>query len=594
MNYSSTMPVIAGQTYQIGLSFMAPTISGCTYDSLRGGTLYRWYNASSVQIGADGDMGRSISLDTWYNLAGNITAPAGATQLKLFPYIDYSMSAVSGTFNATMYFDYIYATDTPSAGYFDGNLADGPAYQYDWTGTANLSTSTRTTVVATAAAKTPMIPVSPGMTYAASAAFRAASTTRQVQIDFNWLNSSGAALSTTATAPGTDSASQWSRYGSTAVAPAGAANLVVSYGFNTNVFTAGEVHYLDAALVEASTSAGTYFDGATAAGGGFTYAWTGTANASTSTATSTNNLVDLPPAYYVSVTGEAASISIDRNELNLSTLTATIVSTNLDPSASTLLQPKRRCRILVDTTGSGGWEPIFTGRTKQANVEYHLLENDPERRAVITLLAVDPLTRLSQEPRPDGVATIAALPFVLEGCGVPWNVNGSGNQVPTATVVASNDQATAIDQVAVTRDTVSGYAWVDRKGVLQAWDAASISSTVKDTLDEDTYTTDFGISYGTDKVINSVSVEAYEVNPATGETSTAQYGPYRDPALQPGDDIYDKTFTVQGLTELRSSPSPTAFSLPTRPRPGASTTSCCLSPRRPSAGPCSTSTTWSR
>jgi hypothetical protein len=154
--------------------------------------------------------------------------------------------------------------------------------------------------------------------------------------------------------------------------------------------------------------------------------------------------------------------------------------------------------------------------TQKADVEYQLLARDTTRRAVISLTAVDAVTRLAQESRPDGVGTIDELPWVLEGCGVPWSVNGNGNQVPASTVtVASNDQATAVDQVAVTRDSRGGYAWVDRRGVLKAWDADKISTTVAATLAEADYTADFGISYATDRVVNVVQVEAYEVNPAT-------------------------------------------------------------------------------
>lgn len=87
----------------------------------------------------------------------------------------------------------------------------------------------------------------------------------------------------------------------------------------------------------------------------------------------------------------------------------------------------------------------------------------------IYLTAVDPVQTLASARRPQGVGKVSDLPYVLEGAGVPWSINGNGNQVASATVVSTNDNATALDQIAITRDSELGYAWVDRNGVAQAW-----------------------------------------------------------------------------------------------------------------------------
>lgn len=518
--------------------------------------ILRWYNSSGTQIGSDILNGDADLGSGYLSRYFSAVAPAGAARVQLFPGISWSFNATTGPASTTTTFhvDRV-AVLTADTGYFDGSSTDTGTYQYDWTGTAHLSTSTRTTVIDTCALQTVPITVAAGQTYAASAAFRAAATPRPVVTTFTWRNSSGATISTSTTTTASDSTSAWTRYGGIATAPAGTATVVVSFGWSIGTFSSTEVHYLDAALVEAASSFSTYFDGDTTDTASWTYSWSGTANASTSTAVSNvDSLQALPPAYYVNIIGDSAALTIERQELNLSTLSGTVVSTSLDPSQSTLLRPGRRCRVLVDVGPVGGpadWEPIFTGKTQRASVEYQLLNPDEEKRAVISLTAVDNLTRLAQESRPDGVGTIPELPYVLEGCSVPWSVNGSGNQVSSATVVATNDQATAIDQVAVTRDSKGGYAWVDRKGVLQVWDAASISTTVADSLAEADYTVDFGIDYATDRVVNVVNIESYEVNPATGETATVQYGPFRDETSIRQWDAWEKTFTVQGLTSAQ-------------------------------------------
>lgn len=551
-----TSGITPGATYYFTYSVYHEPDSGIAISPAYARALLRWSDSSGVQIGSDVVHGNAAIGDrSWLTRTFSAVAPAGAARAQLFPGLQWTYAAGNPPGAGTHFRVEAVSMLTANTGYFDGSSTDTGTYQYDWTGTAHLSTSTRTTVIDTCALQTVPITVAAGQTYAASAAFRAAATPRPVVTTFTWRNSSGATISTSTTTTASDSTSAWTRYGGIATAPAGTATVVVSFGWSIGTFSSTEVHYLDAALVEAASSFSTYFDGDTTDTASWTYSWSGTANASTSTAVSNvDSLQALPPAYYVNIIGDSAALTIERQELNLSTLSGTVVSTSLDPSQSTLLRPGRRCRVLVDVGPVGGpadWEPIFTGKTQRASVEYQLLNPDEEKRAVISLTAVDNLTRLAQESRPDGVGTIPELPYVLEGCSVPWSVNGSGNQVSSATVVATNDQATAIDQVAVTRDSKGGYAWVDRKGVLQVWDAASISTTVADSLAEADYTVDFGIDYATDRVVNVVNIESYEVNPATGETATVQYGPFRDETSIRQWDAWEKTFTVQGLTSAQ-------------------------------------------
>ena len=269
----------------------------------------------------------------------------------------------------------------------------------------------------------------------------------------------------------------------------------------------------------------------------------------TSTAPPTNFPYSAPETY-LNVIGPTVDLEINRQSLDLGTLSGNIRDATLDPSQSDLIRPGRRVRLRVDT--GTGWADLFTGKASEAEVTYQLKDpNLPtQKQAKIDLGAVDPASTLANHKRAEGVATLADLPAVLEGCGVPWNVNGSGDQVTTATVVAVNENNSALDQVAITRDSVHGIAWVDRRGVLNAWEAATYDAAVPvaATLTETEYT-DLDLSYSTQDCINEVTVTFLRYNPITRETVEIGYGPYRDQASINTWGAYSADFTVQGLTE---------------------------------------------
>ncbi|WP_134739993.1 tail fiber protein [Nocardioides sp. 503] len=271
--------------------------------------------------------------------------------------------------------------------------------------------------------------------------------------------------------------------------------------------------------------------------------------ANTSAALGSGILPYIAPVPYVDVLGPTLQIGVERSELNLGVLTATIADSTLDPSQSTLIRPGRRIRLRA-LTGAGTWEPIFTGKVSNGKVSYSLTQREATKRARITLTATDDMPTLGR-PRHEGVADIADLPYVLEGCGVPWNVNGSGNQVDPddVEVVAVNDQATAMDQVVLTRDSNLGYAWIDRRGVLQVWDRDEISATPVAVLDESVYNADVAIDYDTDRCINSVKVIFLRRNASTGETEEITYGPYVDQASADEWGTHSADFKIQAAIE---------------------------------------------
>ena len=257
----------------------------------------------------------------------------------------------------------------------------------------------------------------------------------------------------------------------------------------------------------------------------------------------------LEPAPYTDVLGPTHDIKITREELNVGTLTATINDSDLDPATSTLVRPGRRTRVLLIDEEGAVPEPLFVGRILTAQVSYNLLYPVQAKRARIALTAVDNVSPLSAAKRAEGVAEVDELPFVIEGAGVPWNVNGSGNQVQTAEVTAVNDNATALDQVAITRDTTRGYAWVSRRGILNVWDRDLLPATVVDTLDDTVYNGDtFEIGYDLAGCINSVTVTVTAVNADTLDTEQVTYGPYTNPESIAEYGLQSADFTVYGLT----------------------------------------------
>lgn len=255
-------------------------------------------------------------------------------------------------------------------------------------------------------------------------------------------------------------------------------------------------------------------------------------------------VADAEVAYYADVLGPSHEIGIERDGFNVATLSATIIDATLDPSQSNIVRPGRRVR-LVATVG-GADEVLFTGKTLTAKVSYPLERADERERARITLSAVDPFTEPAKAKRAEGVGTINELPYVLEGAGVPWDVNGYSGQYAGATVVANHPEATAVDQVAITRDSNLGYAWLSRRGVLTVRDRSQMTTTPAATLDETVYNGDIVIDYDPDQVMNTLSVKALAVD-AWDDTVEVEFGPYVDKDSVAEWGPQSAEFTVQGV-----------------------------------------------
>lgn len=586
----STLPALAGMPVTPGQDYTAQARARAVTAARTAALTARWYDAEGALLSSVAGAALATSTGAWSVHSVTATAPAGAAFMDVAATLSRAADAVEAH-----YLDAVLVEESPTLGdYFDGDSPDTTEVTYAWatrpplvrtrtnrcpnpsfeTNTAgwsaSLGTLARSTTdpwvgsgclqlkkTATASTGYFTAPVTPGQTYTLSGYVRQGSTAGSMRAILIFKNAAGTNLSS---ANGSLAAVSpaWGRRSVTAKAPAGATQVLA--GFNQPSGSSSGTLGIDGVLLEAADQVGDFFDGSTADSvSDFTTverSWTGAANASNSTEVitttlpysteTTSYLSYIEPVQYFDVLPDSHQIRISRRELNVGRLSATVLSSALDPSQSDLIHPGRRARLTCLVAGSS--ETIIGGKLLEADVTYEL--KDPrvptEKRARIEVVLADPMQLLANAGRPEGVATIDDLPFVLEGAGVPWNVNGSGNQVPTATVTTFNDNAKASDQIALTRDSALGFAWMARVGVLNAWDRDQIPTGSPAVLDEDDYST-IDLSFSTKDAINEIQVTVQSVA-TDGSTVETVYGPFEDAASIAEWGRYRKEFTVTGLT----------------------------------------------
>lgn len=248
---------------------------------------------------------------------------------------------------------------------------------------------------------------------------------------------------------------------------------------------------------------------------------------------------------YQQILNSTTTISIVRNSLNLGTLSAVILDAALDPATAATIRPGREVRVTTTPSAlTPTPEVLFTGKVADFDATYDPARTDAKATR-IDLSAVDASATLANVPRPDGVAALDGLRHVLEGCRVPWLINDSTSQIVPPLVVSRNENASALDQVAITRDSQNAYAYVDRTGRLVAFDAAHWPAIGAD-IDESVYS---DIAIGLSPCINTVRIIWLRYNPNTGETEEITYGPYVDRASVDQWGASEATFTIHGTSE---------------------------------------------
>jgi microcystin-dependent protein len=534
--------VVVGQTYSVS----ADTNYGSLFGAKNAFRLTaRFYNAAGVAIG--GSMAAtlwSIPANTWRRATTNAAvAPTGAVTLGIHAAWDNgSGGSVMLSQSASAFLSQILVEQTSAPGaYFDGSTANTSTVTHAWDAAVGASPSSETTRVGTTdqGASSPPLPVAGGQYYTASAHLKRTTGSGTVPVDqvWTWKDTAGSVVGATAVSLMTLS-DTWQRGSNTQTSPVNATSLVLT--FRAPKLAALDGFHVDAVLVELGQTLNAYYEGTRY-------------NA---------NLSYLAPVSYTNILGSSHDITVSREALNVGTMTANIVDSALDPSQSTAIRPGRAVRLMAYSQASTTWRHLFSGTASHAAVEYELTDPNAQKRAHIELTAVDNIQTLAQQKRPNGVATITDLPAVLEGCGVPWNVNGSGNQVPSALTVAINDNASAVDQVAVTRDSVLGYSWVDRMGTLQAWDRAKITTALAGpTLSESVYK-DIAISYSApDDCINEVVITFLRLNPDDPDNPSDEVVyPNKDMPLNNRNEasiaswgVQSANFTIQGIAENQAS-----------------------------------------
>ncbi len=184
------------------------------------------------------------------------------------------------------------------------------------------------------------------------------------------------------------------------------------------------------------------------------------------------------------------------------------------------------------TNSSGAtksWQQAITNVTVTERTDIPGAALNP-KAAKITITANDALAAFAAEPQPNTVATLAELPELLEATGVPYMINGSVNQIPAATVVAINDNATVLDGIVIARDNENGQAWISRQGVFTAWKPGTPGypefNEATGVYLTDTDYTDITGGYNTTPRCNSLTVKWQHI--VNGETVEDTYN-YQDP-----------------------------------------------------------------
>lgn len=332
----------------------------------------------------------------------------------------------------------------------------------------------------------------------------------------------------------------------TAIAPVGATHVsVYPLIWNPDGATSG-VDYIDAVSLEQTGAYQGYLDGDN---GG---AWSSTPHLSPSSMT-TGLFPYSEPHDWLDILGSTHSIEIDTDTLNLGTLAAEILDAALDPATSSTVRPGKqlRLRALVD----GVWEHVWEGETSEGTTAYALAKDDPDKVRV-TVTASNAIKRLANQGEPRGVGAVDDLATVLEGKGVPWILNGVSYQAAgDAAINAQNATASALDQVALTRDAYGGFAWVDRRNRLNVVDVDRAETVPWCALTDDTTTgleavqvpyVDTDIGWSTTSCINQVTVRYLSYAAATDATEELVFGPFVDQASVDTYGPFSREFTVQG------------------------------------------------
>lgn len=542
---TESLPAIAGRYYAARLdlaAFVAP--SG---HKVRMRWEFEDTNKTLISTGAQSsDM---INGGTYYLAA--MQAPVGAAYVRLRVDV-YNGSGGNPSALAAVTFRKAMVTHAATLGGIGTtrtNLMTNPSFETNTAGwTPNYSTNARTTAQAfvgsasLANTKTagnnawitsPTVSVVGGLDYAVSLYTRAATTSRNRNVLVDWYNGSGVNFTTTGGLIGPSTSAAWNRIGAAITAPTAAATMSLRVYYDTSP-AIGEVHYLDGVMVEQSSTVNSFIEGSQTFGS-FDY---------------------VDPVAWQNIIGPSTSIEILHETFNVGTMTAKIDDVLLDPAVADTIRPGKRIRARVYTE-ENTWRYLFNGKVSKAEVDYeaHKTVGTPVSTK-IDVSALDAMSDLANYGEARGVQHISELPYLLEGKGVPWSVNGSGSQIASATVISNNDNASILDQVAVTRDTEHGHAYMDNNGVLVIgsgtspdWNVISFTDNAADDPSFYRGYTDIKVDWSSEDCINQVLVKWLRYDIGADTTTEVTYGPYNNAASIAEWSVRQATFTIHGAVE---------------------------------------------
>lgn len=352
----------------------------------------------------------------------------------------------------------------------------------------------------------------------------------------------GATLLSTFNGDAFDNLPTWERKSVTFTTPANTTSVKAIVAASV-IWTINTTIQVDSALLEEG-ALDEYFDGDTQG-----FAWDDTAGNSTS-----SSLVSINPGNHarlevdtggtwIDITGPTTNISFTFDDSNAATLGAEVLDADLDPLVSNDLRLGKPVRVKGMDVRTHDYSVLYTGTIDNLSVTRNPRET---RKVSISLTATNNVTYLAGQTEARGVGTINELRWLVTG--VPFNINGSTTPLGSGTVISKNENASIWDNVLITRDSVLGYAWVDKNNVLNAWDHTAIDTSVKAVIGPDTYT-DLGIDFNLDQIINSVTVNWQRYNIGTETSSSVPYGPYTDDVSIAQWGVRSAAFTAQGATE---------------------------------------------
>lgn len=164
----------------------------------------------------------------------------------------------------------------------------------------------------------------------------------------------------------------------------------------------------------------------------------------------------------------------DRIEPGL--LTTTVLDLAVDPSLNPRVRPGRAVRLTAWQAATGTWAPLFTGKLKQAEVEYGG-KLDPFAKPRVTITAVDAVSELAATDQPynySGTLGQKVRALMAAAPALPFTTDAG---VISTTRILVEENAKLWDQLLLARNSfVNAKLWVDRAGTVQCKTVAPTGS----------------------------------------------------------------------------------------------------------------------